>query len=724
MAWKSQINKEGEGMQNTKNYRLRKIELSDSPPDITVQDYNWDKIDTVLGAASMIFTNTSENDAYEITIPGVASQEELTGIPIKFKAAIENTTSCTLNVNGYGAYAICKDVSAELETGDILADCIVPVVWDGTRYQLMQGNGTATKDGTQTLKNKTLTAPKLGSGGHIADTNGNEIIKTVSTVTSAVNEVTVKNAATGNAPGFDATGGDTNIDLEINGKGTGALKTARMTVGTRKAGSTIGENSFSSGSNNTASGEYAYAEGNNTASLSLGAHSEGGETRASDHYAHAEGFRTIANGGYTHAEGMNTTAITNTTHAEGAYSTASTGLTYSIKEFDNSLKTITLNAVGSLVVGAKLDIFVSNSTDILKAEITAINELVVTLNTSGTLNAFCKYAVLRNLNGYPSHAEGISCLASGNASHAEGDNTLASGHASHAEGNNTMAVGSYSHAEGNSTKAVASHTHVEGSATEASGAFSHAEGHATKANGWRSHAEGYATVTKGDASHAEGTNTVASGAYAHAEGYYTNANGDGSHAEGNSTISGGPYSHAEGQETQAIGEYSHSEGLRTVANGICSHAGGLDTACDGFQTFAHGVRLKAKGQGQAVFGRYNAPDATDLFQIGVGTSDSNRKNALVVTSNGNLIASGSLFYNPTNMKGSDFNVFGGTGVLQCGYDVTEEIRVACHMPTLYAGILEFFLLDSGYSIQRYTDRENYLYVRRGYQGVWSAWAIK
>lgn len=52
------------------------------------------------------------------------------------------------------------------------------------------------------------------------DTNGNEQIKLTATA-SAVNEITVTNAATGNAPEISATGGDTNVDLKLKGKGTG-----------------------------------------------------------------------------------------------------------------------------------------------------------------------------------------------------------------------------------------------------------------------------------------------------------------------------------------------------------------------------------------------------------------------------------------------------------------------------------------------------------------------
>jgi hypothetical protein len=56
----------------------------------------------------------------------------------------------------------------------------------------------------------------------INDSNGNEEIK-FTTTASAVNEFTIANAATGNAPEISTTGGDTNIDLKITPKGTGKI---------------------------------------------------------------------------------------------------------------------------------------------------------------------------------------------------------------------------------------------------------------------------------------------------------------------------------------------------------------------------------------------------------------------------------------------------------------------------------------------------------------------
>jgi hypothetical protein len=73
---------------------------------------------------------------------------------------------------------------------------------------------------TDTLTNKTLTSPKIGTS--ILDTNGNELFLLTATG-SAVNELTYANAATGNAPSFTASGGDTDIGVAVKGKGAGTV---------------------------------------------------------------------------------------------------------------------------------------------------------------------------------------------------------------------------------------------------------------------------------------------------------------------------------------------------------------------------------------------------------------------------------------------------------------------------------------------------------------------
>ena len=92
---------------------------------------------------------------------------------------------------------------------------------DGTNPDIITlafGDGDVTLTGTQTLTNKTLTSPKIGTS--ILDTNGNQLALLTAT-SSAVNEFTIANAATGNDPTLSATGDDSNIDIAIKPKGSG-----------------------------------------------------------------------------------------------------------------------------------------------------------------------------------------------------------------------------------------------------------------------------------------------------------------------------------------------------------------------------------------------------------------------------------------------------------------------------------------------------------------------
>jgi hypothetical protein len=78
-------------------------------------------------------------------------------------------------------------------------------------------DGTGTSVGLNVGSGK-----KLKLVGDVIDTNGNELLK-VSATASAVNEVTLTNAATGNKPSLSSTGGDTNIGFELVSKGTGEI---------------------------------------------------------------------------------------------------------------------------------------------------------------------------------------------------------------------------------------------------------------------------------------------------------------------------------------------------------------------------------------------------------------------------------------------------------------------------------------------------------------------
>ena len=99
----------------------------------------------------------------------------------------------------------------------------------------------ATLAGSETLTNKTLTAPKIADAGFIADSNGNEQVIFQETA-SAVNEIEITNAATGGAASSGAStapiigaSGETNVDLALLPKGTGHVA-IRSTGGSNNQG--------------------------------------------------------------------------------------------------------------------------------------------------------------------------------------------------------------------------------------------------------------------------------------------------------------------------------------------------------------------------------------------------------------------------------------------------------------------------------------------------------
>jgi hypothetical protein len=85
------------------------------------------------------------------------------------------------------------------------------------------GNGRVTTSALSATSPRVITA--------INDTNGNELFGVTATG-SAVNEFTVANAATGNAPTLSATGSDTNIGMALTPKGTGGVIFPAGAVGT------------------------------------------------------------------------------------------------------------------------------------------------------------------------------------------------------------------------------------------------------------------------------------------------------------------------------------------------------------------------------------------------------------------------------------------------------------------------------------------------------------
>lgn len=155
-------------------------------------------------------------------------------------------------------------------------------------------------------------------------------------------------------------------------------------------------------------------------------------------------------------------------------------------------------------------------------------------------------------------------------------------------------------------------------------------------------ASGYATVACGD-------HVTVSGNYSFAEGQETQATGTCVHTEGYRSKAIGNTSHAECSQTQAKGNDSHAEGQLSISEGEASHAEGIQTSAAGKAAHAEGYYTKTTNQAEHASGQYNVSEADrTLFSVGIGESDTARKNALELTKTGDLYLKGIGSFDGTN----------------------------------------------------------------------------
>jgi hypothetical protein len=163
-------------------------------------------------------------------------------------AVIKFTGTLAANATVYVASGIEKTYTIENGTTGAYTLALnqvggASVIWATTDKTIKQIylNGTNAVDigmvnltAPQTLTNKTLNSPTLTTAtinnatvtspiiNEIDDDAGNEFI-IFSKVTTAVNDITVANAATGNNPNISASGSDTNVGINLTPKGVGTV---------------------------------------------------------------------------------------------------------------------------------------------------------------------------------------------------------------------------------------------------------------------------------------------------------------------------------------------------------------------------------------------------------------------------------------------------------------------------------------------------------------------
>jgi hypothetical protein len=170
--------------------------------------------------ATLAFTNAAESNGKNAVL-------ELTGtitgnVDVTIPSSVTNKVYVIKNSTS-GAFTVTVKVSGQ--TG---------VTFSATDKgsKLLYVNGTDVADSNVGKLSNDI-SPQLS--GQL-DVNGNalgdgtlELLK-FSETGAAVNEFTVANAATGNGPILSSTGDDTNVDINLNPKGTGVLKSGSSAV--------------------------------------------------------------------------------------------------------------------------------------------------------------------------------------------------------------------------------------------------------------------------------------------------------------------------------------------------------------------------------------------------------------------------------------------------------------------------------------------------------------
>ena len=207
----------------------------------TLTNTNWNIIEQISGgyieqdiAGGAQTTTLSVSDGSAgavlahrvIKFTGSITGNQIVTIPLDvqtFYIILNGTTDGSGTPTVQFKYASGSGSSVTWAASDKGTKIIYATADDGTNPNIVDvGMGTVTLAGTQTLTNKTLTSPKIGTA--ILDTGGNELLK-IAVTGSAENEFTMAAGGSGVGPNLSSTGStDTNIDMNLNPLGTGVLK--------------------------------------------------------------------------------------------------------------------------------------------------------------------------------------------------------------------------------------------------------------------------------------------------------------------------------------------------------------------------------------------------------------------------------------------------------------------------------------------------------------------
>jgi len=210
----------------------------------TLTNTNWNIIEQISGGYVSIALNTTGATTLAVSDGAATDANQVAHKVMNFTAALGGNVTVTIPLDVQNVYIIknstTEDYSVEFKyvsgsgssvtwaAGDRGTKIVYATANHGTNPDIVDATSAfVTATSTTTLTNKTLTAPKIGTS--ILDTGGNELALLTATG-SAINEITLANAATGNGPIISTTGDDAAVDLNLNPKGAGVLKSGTAAV--------------------------------------------------------------------------------------------------------------------------------------------------------------------------------------------------------------------------------------------------------------------------------------------------------------------------------------------------------------------------------------------------------------------------------------------------------------------------------------------------------------